>query len=124
MKSIQHTTPSLYTSIATIIADAKANVYRSTNTILLKMYWEIGKLIIEDEQDGKSRAEYGKAVLKTIATQLTTDFGKGFDFTNFKNMRKFFIAFPIFDAVRPELSWTHYRIISRLENEGLRKQCL
>lgn len=119
---IRHTNQPLYNAIAQIIADAKATAYRSTNTILLKMYWEIGQLIIEDEQKGASRAEYGKAVLKNLANQLTLDFGKGFNERNLNNMRAFFLAFPIWNAVRSELSWTHYRMISRIENQQLRQQ--
>lgn len=119
---IQHTNPSLYNAIARIITEAKATAYRSTNTILLKMYWEIGQLIIEDEQNGASRAEYGKAVLKNLANQLTPEFGKGFNERNLNNMRAFFLAFPIWNAVRTELSWTHYRIISRIENQPLKIQ--
>lgn len=111
---------SLYDSIAKVIAHARKTVYRSTNTILLKTYWEIGKLIIEDEQNGKNRAAYGRAVLKSLATKLTLEFGKGFDESNLRNMRNFFLAFQIWDAVRPELSWTHYRIISRVDNQSLR----
>lgn len=113
---------SLYDSIAKVIAHARKTVYRSTNTILLKTYWEIGKLIIEDEQNGKNRAAYGRAVLKSLATKLTLEFGKGFDESNLRNMRNFFLAFQIWDAVRPELSWTHYRIISRVDNQSLRMQ--
>lgn len=120
--NIQHINQSLYQAIAQIIADGKTAAYRSTNTILLKMYWEIGQLIIEDEQNGTSRAEYGKAVLKNLAYQLTIDFGKGFNERNLNNMRAFFLSFPIWNAVRTELSWTHYRIISRIENQQLRRQ--
>lgn len=120
--SIQHTNQTLYNAIAKIIAEAKATAYRSTNTILLKMYWEIGQLIIEDEQKGASRAQYGKAVLKNLADRLTLNFGKGFDESNLRNMRNFYLAFEIWDAVRPELSCTHYRIISRVENQQLRQQ--
>ncbi|WP_051349460.1 PDDEXK nuclease domain-containing protein [Chryseobacterium gregarium] len=112
----------LYSSIAKIIIDAKTQVYRNSNTILLKMYWEIGKLIIEDEQDGELRAKYGKSVLKNLAAQLSLEFGKGFNDRNLNNMRAFFIAFPIWNAVRTELSWTHYRIISRVENPEHRIQ--
>ncbi len=86
------------------------------------MYWEIGRLIVEDEQQGKAKAEYGKATLKNLAKQLTFEFGKGFDERNLNNMRAFYRAFPIWNAVRSELSWTHYRIISRLETEQLRGQ--
>jgi DUF1016 N-terminal domain len=110
--SQSHTNPSLYNVIARIVVEARATAYRNNNAILLKMYWEISKLIIEDEQKGAARAEYGKAVLKNLAVRLAIEFGRGFDFTNLTNMRKFFSAFPIFDAVRQELSWTHYRIIT------------
>ncbi len=120
--NISNSNQFLYTEVARIIAEAKITAFRSTNTVLLKMYWEIGKLIIEDEQKGKSRAEYGKTVLKNLANQLSLEFGKGFDDSNLRNMRNFFLAFEIWDAVRPELSWTHYRIISRVENKQLRKQ--
>jgi predicted nuclease of restriction endonuclease-like (RecB) superfamily len=86
------------------------------------MYWQIGHSIIEDEQEGYAKAAYGKAVLKNLAQQLTIEFGKGFDERNLNNMRAFYIAFPIWNAVRTELSWTHYRIICRLETESLRNQ--
>ncbi|WPO89342.1 YhcG family protein [Chryseobacterium sp. HR92] len=112
----------LYSSIAKIIADAKDQVYRNSNTILLKMYWEIGQLIIKDEQNGELRAKYGKSVLKNLANHLSLEFGKGFDERNLNNMRAFFVAFPIWNAVRTELSWTHYRIISRIDNPDHRIQ--
>lgn len=79
---------------------------------MLKMYWEIGQLIVEGEQKGETRAAYGKNVLKNLASQLTLGFGKGFEYTNLTNMRNFYLAFPKFDAVRQELSWTHYRIFA------------
>ena len=120
--SVQHSNPSLHHAIAGIIARAKTVADRRVNSILLKMYWEIGQLIIEDKQKGASRAEYGRAVLKNLAQQLTIEFGKGFDESNLKNMRNFYLAFEIWDAVRPELSWTHYRIISKIENQQLRHQ--
>lgn len=119
---MQPSGPSLYHAIADIIAAAKAAAYRSTNTILLKMYWEIGQLIVEDEQQGQSRAAYGKNLLRNLAEQLTIEFGKGFNERNLNNMRAFFFAFPIWNAVRTELSWTHYRIISRIDNQKLRLQ--
>ncbi|HVY76008.1 MAG TPA: PDDEXK nuclease domain-containing protein [Puia sp.] len=120
--SVKNTYQSLYRAVIRVVSQAKAAVYKSTNIVLLKMYWEIGQLIIEGEQRGKNRAEYGKAVLKTLASQLTIEFGKGFDESNLRNMRNFFLAFRIWDAVRPELSWTHYRILSRVKNQRLRHQ--
>jgi len=112
----------LYHSIAKIIVDSKSNLYRTTNTILLNMYWEIGKLIVQDEQNGEKRAGYGKQTLKNLANQLSLEFGKGFNERNLNNMRAFFSSFPIWNAVRTELSWTHYRIISRIDNPDHRIQ--
>jgi hypothetical protein len=86
------------------------------NSALLESYWNIGKIILEEEQKGKAKAEYGKATLKNLATQLTLEFGKGFDERNLNNMRAFYKAFPIWNAVRTELSWTHYRLLSRIES--------
>ncbi|MCD9615980.1 DUF1016 N-terminal domain-containing protein [Chryseobacterium gleum] len=101
---------------------AEHQVYRNSNTILLKIYWEIGQLIIKDEQNGELRAKYGKSVLKNLANHLSLEFGKGFDERNLNNMRAFFVAFPIWNAVRTELSWTHYRIISKIDNPDHRIQ--
>ena len=112
----------LFSEIRETILTARNLAYKSSNKILLNMYWEIGRLIVEDEQQGKSKAEYGKATLKNLAKQLTFEFGVGFDERNLNNLRAFYRAFPIWNAVRSELSWTHYRIISRLENEQLRLQ--
>ncbi|MDR0230754.1 MAG: PDDEXK nuclease domain-containing protein [Dysgonamonadaceae bacterium] len=110
----------LFFAVKQIIESARAKVYRTVNSYLLESYWHIGKLIVEHQQQGALRAVYGEAVLKNLSVQLAQEFGKGFDFTNLTNMRKFYTAFPILDALRQELSWTHYRIISRLESEEKR----
>lgn len=82
------------------------------------------ELIVEDEQQGKAKAIYGEATLKNLATQLTFEFGKGFDDSNLRNMRSFYLAFPIRDALRHELSWTHYRLLCRLDNVAKRNYYL
>ncbi len=79
-----------FDSIKEIVNQARLNIYRSSNSILLKMYWEIGKLIVENQQEGNAKAEYGKAVLKNLAHQLIIEFGKGFDERNLNNIRAFF----------------------------------
>jgi hypothetical protein len=96
-------------------------VYRSVNFVLLETYWNIGKLIVEEEQQGESRAVYGSNLLKNFSKELTLEFGKGFDYTNLTNMRKFYFSFPILDAMRQELSWTHYRILSKIDSEEKRR---
>jgi len=111
----------LYQEISKVIASSQQQVYRNSNTILLKMYWQIGRLIVEEEQGGKAKAEYGAGLLKEISQQLSRTFGKGFDASNLRNMRTFYQAFPNHDALRHELSWTHYRMLSRVEDPKLRQ---
>lgn len=88
---------------------------------MVQTYWRIGHLIVEDEQQGQSRAEYGKGTLKALSLSLTKEFGKGFDVTNLRKMRALFLYFPIRDSLRLELSWTHYRILTRIENNKARQ---
>lgn len=113
---ITNQTP-LFSEIKEIILQSRQRVFRMANSVLLETYWEIGRVIIEDEQKGKDRADYGKATLKNLANQLTFEFGKGFDERNLNNMRAFYKAFPIWNALRTELSWTHYRLLSRLNSD-------
>ncbi len=112
----------LLISIKEVILQARDKAFRSTNSVLLDMYWQIGRLIVESEQQGKSKAKYGKEVIKNLAQTLTIEFGKGFDESNLRNIRQFYLAFPNRDAVSHELSWTHYRIISRIDDKATRMQ--
>ena len=98
----------LFTAVKTIINNARQVAYRSNNSILLHAYWEIGKLIVEEEQAGQEKANYGKATLKNLSNQLMLEFGKGYDESNLRNIRQFYQSFQIRDALRHELSWTHY----------------
>ena len=107
----------LFRSIKEIIHQSRAKVFRMANSTLLITYWQIGQLIVENEQNGKDRAEYGKFVLKNLSKKLTLEFGKGFDESNLRNMRQFFQTFPICDALRHELSWTHYRMLLKVDNQ-------
>lgn len=67
---------------------------------MITAYWEVGRLVVEEEQQGKDRAEYGKALIAELSTQLTKDFGKGFTVRNLRNMRAFYLAFPIWHSLR------------------------
>ncbi|WP_163399282.1 PDDEXK nuclease domain-containing protein [Flavobacterium fluviatile] len=109
--------PNLLLSVKEIIIQSRQQVYKMVNSVLLETYWNIGRLIIEHEQNGNAKAVYGKATLKNLSKELTFEFGKGFDYTNLTNMRNFYLAFPILDALRQELSWTHYRLLSRIDSE-------
>ncbi len=114
----------LFTSIRKLIIDARERVQKQVNAELILLNWNIGKLIVEDEQGGQPRAQYGKEVLKKLSKELTLEFGSGFDYTNLTNIRKFYLAFPKIDALSQDLSWTHYRILSRIEKEKERHQYL
>ncbi|SIS48493.1 Protein of unknown function [Chryseobacterium shigense] len=103
---------SLFQSVKEIIRQSHEKVFRIANSTLLFAYWQIGKLIAEDEQQGKERAEYGKQTLKNLSKKLSLEFGKGFDYPNLSNMRKFYTIFPIVDTLSLQLSWSHYRLLS------------
>jgi len=79
--------------IKTLLQLARDKVYQNINEIMTKTYFEIGKRIVEEEQKGKSRADYGKELLKNLSIELTKEFGKGFSITNLKNMRQFYLSF-------------------------------
>lgn len=110
----------LYTQIVSIISNAKLSTLRSINNLMVQTYWSIGKLIIEEEQNGKERADYGLFLIKDLSKRLTKEFGPGFNEPNLRNMRQFFMMFQIRSALRSELSWTHYRLLMRIENENAR----
>ncbi|NNG43314.1 DUF1016 domain-containing protein [Pseudoalteromonas sp. NEC-BIFX-2020_002] len=110
----------LLVDIRRIVEQARGQVKQTVNTAMLQAYWQIGRLIVEDEQGGETRAAYGKATLKRLSQQLSTDYGRGFDITNLRNMRRFYLAFEKRDAVRLELSWTHYRVLLRIDNSTAR----
>lgn len=111
----------LVAQIAHEIEVARGQVRQAVNRAMVQSYWQIGRLIVEHEQQGESRAAYGKQQLKVLSQQLTERLGKGFDVGNLRNMRQFYQCFPIRDAVRSELSWTHYRRLMRLENTSARE---
>lgn len=111
----------LIQNIAAIIHQARNQVRQTVNQAMVQSYWEIGRLLVEDEQQGKSRAEYGKAVLQNVSERLTAMFGKGFDVTNLRKMRQFFLMFPIRDSLCLELSWSHYRRLIQVENPQARE---
>ena len=106
----------LYRSVKKVIQEAHGVVSRVANWAMVESNWRIGFLIVEDEQKGKRKAEYGKAVLKDLARRLTAEYGSGYDESNLRYMRLFYIAFPIRDALRHELSWTHYRSLMRVSD--------
>lgn len=110
----------LLSHIAAVIQQSRQQVQQAVNSAMVQCYWEIGRLIVEHEQHGQHRAAYGKQQLQALSAQLTAEFGNGFDASNLRNMRSFYLCFPNCDAVRHKLSWTHYRTLIRIENPNAR----
>ena len=111
---------SFYNRIKDILATARNKVYATANFAMVEAYWNIGKSIVE-KQGGETRAEYGAKLLSELSTRMTSDFGKGFTVANLKNMRQFYLTFPNSYTLRSELSWSHYRLLMRVENEQARQ---
>ena len=110
----------VYSGIKKILEEARSTAYRAVNFAMVKAYWNIGRVIVEGEQKGKARSDYGIYLLDELSKRLTAEFGKGFDRTNISKMRVFYLAYPIVDALRPQLTWTHYRLLLRVEKESVR----
>ena len=110
----------LLSNIREILLSARHTAYKAVNFAMVTAYWNIGKIIVEDEQNGNTRAEYGKAVLEELSIKLTEEFGKGFTRTNLKNMRQFYLLFPKGHTLRGELTWSHYRLLIKVKDEQAR----
>lgn len=111
-------TENLYKNILNLLQNSKEQVLRTVNSTMVKTYFEIGRLIVEDEQKGFERAEYGKETLKNLSARLTKELGKGFSQRNLEQMRQFYLVYSISQTVSAEfkLSWSHYLVLMRIEN--------
>lgn len=121
VESLSASYQDIYSEIKQTLMNSRDQAYSAVNSAMVQAYWQIGHIIVEHEQNGSLRAEYGKAVLQGLSEKLTEEFGKGFDVRNLRNMRSFYLTFPIRNALRSELTWTHYRALLRVENEAARK---
>ncbi|MGB8489457.1 MAG: PDDEXK nuclease domain-containing protein [Bacteroidales bacterium] len=120
-KALTPSFENFYDKIKEILESARNRSYRAVNFEMVQAYWEIGHTIVEEEQNGGSRADYGTRLLLSLSNRLTVDYGKGFDESNLRNMRMFYLRYQKRDALRPELSWTHYRILMRVEEDPARE---
>jgi len=106
--------------IQSIIATAKEKAIRSVDTERVLMYWQIGKVIFEEEQEGKERAGYGEFLIKSLSETFQPQFGSGFSIRQLEMCRQFYRTFPITNALRSQFSWTHYRTLIRIDNHDKR----
>ena len=105
--------------ISDILSSARRRAYAAVKYSMVLAYWEIGRSIVE-EQGGAERAACGDKLIEGLSARLTEDFGKGFDASNLLNMRRFYLAFPIQDALRPELTWAHYHKLITVKDDEAR----
>ena len=110
----------LFNSIKTTIEEARNRAKQSINHIMTEAYWNIGRLIVEEEQKGNERAAYGEGLIKGLSQRLIEEYGKGFSQRNLRSMRSFYLAFPILQTLSAKLSWSHYLLILKLEDEKAR----
>ena len=105
----------LYKDIKALLHSVRNRVYQTINSTMTQTYYEIGKRIIQEEQGGEKRAEYGKELIKNLSYELTKEFGKGFSIDNLKNMRRFYLCFQKSETVSHQfsLSWSHYVFLTR-----------
>ncbi len=112
---------SFYQKVADTLQTARTQAGYAVNSAMVEAYWEVGRQIVEEEQSGAHKAEYGKNILGYLSKRLTKEYGTGYDRTNLQHMRRFFLTFENCDAVRRELSWTHYRSLLRVEKPQARE---
>lgn len=112
-----------YTKITDLLISAKKAVVQSVNKTIVITYYEIGRLIVEEEQQGKSQAEYGQNLISELSIKLTAEFGKGFSMTNLKQMRTFYLTYSKGQTLSDDfrLSWSHYLFLMRIDNLDERK---
>ncbi len=114
---------SLVSDVLQILQTARKQAYSTINLAMIEAYWLIGKRIVEEEQHGALRAAYGEGIIKELSKALGEELGKGFSIANLENFRKFYLTFSDNQksyALRRELSWTHYRLIMRVESSEAR----
>ena len=111
---------SMILEIRELLENARKNVAQQVNTQLLTTYWNIGRIIVEYEQQNQIRADYGKQTLRELSKELTREFGKGFSRSNLQNMRAFYLAYPICQTVSGKLSWSHYCELLSITDENKR----
>ena len=112
---------SLYNQIRQILLDAQNTVAHTINLVMVQAYFEIGRLIVEEEQHGETRAGYGEETLVTLSRRLRAEFGRGYSVRNLRNMRTFYVTFKNRQTLSAKLSWSHYTLLMRLEYEQARK---
>ena len=112
---------SFISEIRRIIDEARTNAVRSVDFCRVMMYWNIGKKIFEEEQQGKDRADYGTYLIKNLADVLEPEYGSGFSYRQLAFCRQFYLAYPIVNALRSQLNWSQYRMLIQIQDPDKRE---
>jgi predicted nuclease of restriction endonuclease-like (RecB) superfamily len=121
MNEIQPNTKSFLVHVKNLIYEAQRSVLQSVNSIMVQTYFELGKQIVEHEQEGKNYANYGEYLLEALSENLTKEFGKGYSKRNLELIRKFYLTYKIAKSpISQSISWTHYLHLMRIQNEDER----
>ena len=118
--TLSNSNPNYVVEIKEILSNARKRAYSAVNSAMVEAYWNIGKRIVEEEQDGKERAEYGKEIIKKLSKELTTEFGKGFSERTLWEIKQFYLIFIDFEKLRTVcavLKWSHIKLIMRVSNK-------
>ncbi len=110
-----------YKDIKKILAEARNKAYTAVKFVMVEAYWNVGRRTVEEEQRGRHKASYGAYLLRNLSERLTKDFGGGFSEQSLRNMRQFYLTFPIRSTLWSELTWSHYKLLIRIENDRARK---
>ena len=110
----------IYSEACQVIESGRAAAYRAVNKNMTETYWKLGQLIVEEEQSGKERAEYGRYLIRELSQRLTLAYGEGYDKRNLFYMKQFYLTYPIVNALRSQLTWTHYRLLLKVKNPNAR----
>lgn len=110
--------------IKRLVYSARTKTYQAINTLMIEVYWEIGRRVVEEEQNGGTRAAYGKEILKKLSSELTAEFGKGFSERNIRNFRQFYLVFPEagkWKTLSAKLNWSHFQLVLKVSDEKARE---
>ena len=106
-----------------ILKNARQKAYNTINSVMVEAYWKIGRRIVEEEQSGRERAEYGKEIIKNLSKELTEEFGKGYSYRTLREIRQFYLMFSDFEkwrTVSAKLTWSHFQKVLRVSDENAR----
>ena len=116
-------TAAVLSDVKTIIAQGRQTAYQGANAVLIRTYWQVGRRIVEEEQQGEQRAAYGIQLIDFLAESLSKEFPVGYKARDLRNYRQFYLMFndlEIWHARVPNLSWTHFRTLLRVDDEDAR----